>query len=332
MKKKNWPLFLVLGLSAAGIAVADASEPQDGLALLKKMANASRQLNYSGIFVYQHGQYSETSKIVHYVNAAGGEFEKLEVLDGSAREVVRSNDQLTYYLPKTKTVIIEQRNARQLPVPLPEPMTGIIENYAVRKTATDRVAGYDCQVVVLEPRDNMRYGHSFCAEANSGFPLRSHTINEKNETVESFAFTQLTLGGGFNRDKVKSKYADKSRNWRVDRSALNVSEKMADTGWVLGSQPPGFRKVTEIKRSIAGRSGTVSQIVFSDGLAAVSVFIEPAKERERPVQMLSHQGAVNIYTRTVADHTITVLGEAPVATVMQIANSLELRANAAASR
>ncbi|MBX9812430.1 MAG: MucB/RseB C-terminal domain-containing protein [Burkholderiales bacterium] len=323
--KKVWA-FVILGLSAAGVALADL---QEGFTLLKKMANASRQLNYSGTFVYQHGTKSETSRIVHYVNSAGGEFEKLEVLDGPAREVVRNNDQVTCYLPATKTVVIEQRNARQLPVLLPERMTDIAENYTARKAETDRVAGYDCQVIVLEPKDNMRYGRSFCAELNSGLPLRSRTINEKNETVESFAFTQLAIGGSFNRDRVKSKYAAKSQNWRVDRSALSASESTTDTGWVFNNQPAGFKKLTEMKRYIAGRAGAVSHIVFSDGLAAVSVFIEP-RPQGRSVQTLTHQGAVNIYTRPHADHMVTVLGEAPAATIMQIANSLELRSSTAA--
>ena len=86
----------------------------------------------------------------------------------------------------------------------------------------------------------------------------------------------------------------------------------------------------EINRSIAGRAGPVAQIVFSDGLAAISVFIEPMP-KERPAETtLTHQGAVNIYTRSYADRMVTVLGEAPAATVMQIANSLELRSSAAA--
>lgn len=311
----------------ANVALADNGNQQEGIALLMKIANASRHLNYSGTFVYQHGNMSETSDIVHYVNTAGGEFEKMEVLDGPAREVIRNNDQLTCYLPKSKTVIIEQRDARQLPVLLPERMPDILENYVVKKTGTDRVAGYDCDEILLEPKDNMRYGRSFCAEVRSGLPLRSRTINEKNEAVESFAFTRLSIGGKFNRDKVKSKYAAISRNWHIDRSALNMSEKTEDTGWVLNSRPHGFKKLTEVKRSIAGRPGAVSHIVFSDGLAAISVFIEPLA-KEQPAQTLAHQGAINIYTRKYAGHRVTVLGEAPAATVMQIANSLELRTNA----
>ena len=101
--------------------------------------------------------------------------------------------------------------------------------------------------------------------------------------MESFAFTQLTIGGKFNRDMVKSKYAAKSRHWHVDRSALKCLKKMQDTGWVLNNQPAGFRKLMEVKRSIAGRPGAVSHIVFSDGLAAISVFIEPLpKEQPSP--------------------------------------------------
>lgn len=314
----------ILGLMAATVAHAENDNSQEAFALLMKIANATRQFNYSGTFVYQHGGKSETSRIVHYVNNAGGEFEKLEALDGPPREVIRNNDQLTCYLPDQKTVIIEQRSTRQLPVLVPERMSGIVENYTVKLAGNDRVAGYDCRVVMLEPKDNMRYGRSFCAEVGSGLPLRTHTINEKRETIESFAFTQLTIGGTFNRDKVKSKYAALSKNWRVDRSALTVSEQKTETGWMISNQPSGFKKMTEINRSIAGRHG-VSHIVLSDGIAAVSVFIESKPKDRISPQALAHQGAVNIYTRPHADYIVTVLGEAPAATVMQIANSLELR-------
>src|SRR5512146_2617753 len=128
MKIAVWA-FVVLGLSAANVTLADNSDSQAGVALLTKMVRASRHFNYTGTFVYQHGYESETSQIVHYVNAAGGEFERLETLDGPAREVIRNNDQLTCYLPKAKTVIIAQRAARQLPVLLPERMSAVMENY-----------------------------------------------------------------------------------------------------------------------------------------------------------------------------------------------------------
>ncbi|MGH8701165.1 MAG: MucB/RseB C-terminal domain-containing protein [Burkholderiales bacterium] len=320
--KSAWPVIF-LGLVAPVLAAEDTAR-QDGLAWLTKMANASRRLNYSGTFVYQHADRIETSRIVHFVNPAGGEFEKLETLDGPAREVIRTNDQVTCYIPGTKTVIIEKRSTRRFPALLPEQLSGVADNYAVSATGMDRVAGYDCQVVVLEPKDRLRYGHQFCAEARSGLPLRASTLSEKNQPLESFAFTEIKIGGSFSRDQVRSRYAAKSRDWKVDHSALVLSDVPADTGWTLTRQPAGFRKLTEMKRSIAGRSVMVSHIVYTDGLAAISVFIEPLP-RVLPAQSLSHQGAVNIYVRPVADHMVTVLGETPAATVMQIANSLEFR-------
>jgi len=314
---------VALGLSAPALA-ADAGPARDGLGWLQKMTSASRQLNYSGTFVYRHASQSETSRIVHFVNPAGGEFEKLETLDGPAREVIRTNDQVVCYLPESKTVLIEKRGKRRFPALLPDRLTGVTENYTVRVGGMDRVAGHDCQVILLEPRDKLRYGRHFCAETVSGLPLRARTFNEKGEPLESFAFTELKIGGTFNRDRVKSRYAAKSRDWRVDHSGYPTGEVAADTGWALTQQPAGFRKLTEMKRSIAGRNFMVSHIVYSDGLAAVSVFIEPLP-RARIAKSLSHQGAVNIYTRPVADHMVTVLGEAPASTVMQIANSLEFR-------
>jgi len=320
--------MVVVGL-AGPLLAAEPTSPavsQDGLALLKQMASASRRLNYSGTFVYQHAGQNETSRIVHFVNPAGGEFEKLETLDGPAREVIRTNDQVTCYLPDSKTVIIEKRSTRRFPALLPEQLSGVADNYVVSVAGMDRVAGFDCRVVLLQPKDKLRYGHQFCAEAGSGLPLRARTFSEKNQQLEAFAFTDLRIGGSFSRDEVRSRYAAKSKDWKVDHSALAISDVPADTGWSLTRQPTGFRKLTELKRSIAGRAVMVSHIVYSDGLAAISVFIEPLP-KARPARSLSHQGAVNIYIRPVAEHMVTVLGEAPAATVMQIANSLEFRGN-----
>ncbi|HKU69797.1 MAG TPA: MucB/RseB C-terminal domain-containing protein [Burkholderiales bacterium] len=318
---RAWPLAILA--FAAPVLAAETGTSEDGMAWLRKMATASRQLNYNGTFVYRHATQTETSRVVHYVNHAGGEFEKMETVDGPAHEVIRTNDQVICYLPETKTVLIEKRGKRRFPMLLPEQLTGLADNYTISVTGSERVADHECRVILLTPKDKMRYGHRFCAEVGSGLPLRARTLSEKNEPLESFAFTELNIGGSFNRDRVKSRYAAKSKDWKVDHSAFSIAETPADTGWTLTNQPAGFRKMTELTRSFAGRP-KVSHIVYSDGLAAVSVFIEPMP-RARPAQSLSHQGAVHIYTRTVSDYMVTVLGETPAATVVQIANSLELR-------
>jgi len=326
---KIW-FFLFLGFTTAAQAGASS---QDAFSWLKKMAAAGRQLNYSGTFVYQHGTRVETSRIVHFVNSAGGEFERLETLDGPAREIIRQNDQVTCYLPGSKTVLIEERSGRHFPALLPEQLTGISENYEIRQEGTDRVAGHDCVWIALLPKDELRYGRRFCADVKSALLLRARTYNEKQQAIESFAFTEVTVGGRFDRDRVRSKYADasKAQSWRIDRSGLSLGlQSTPHSGWVSNGPPAGFRKLLEVRRSIAGRAGAVSHIVFSDGLAAISVFIEPMPRPPR-AQALTHQGSVNIYTRRYRDHVVTALGEAPAATVMQIANSLEYRGAAAAA-
>lgn len=321
MKAALPAIALVLG--TVGVAVAETADSPEALFWLKKMSNASRQVNYTGSFVYQHAHGVETSRITHIVDV-GGEYEKLETLDGPAREVIRNNDNVMCYLPDIKTVIVEKRKIRHFPVLLPERLPGILDNYVASMGGKDRVAGFECQVIKLEPRDNLRYGHRFCAETASGLPLRARTYNEINEMVESIAFTQVRIGGNLTRRSLRSRYAAESRNWRVERAAPGETHSVVEGGWELKSRPAGFKKLTEMQRSFAGRPEPVAQIVYSDGLAAVSVFIEPLTgARNNPG--LSHRGAINIYSRRYADRMITVLGETPAATVMLIGNSITFK-------
>lgn len=321
--------MVVLGF-LPGVAVADENS-REALAMLEKMAEASRKVNYSGTFMFQHGGQAETSRIAHFVNPAGGVLERLETMDGPAREIIRTNDQVTCYLPGSKVVLVDPRGSRQFPVRV-EQIQEIVQHYRVVKGGMDRVAGHECQWVALMPRDALRYTRRFCAEVNTGLPLRARASNEKDETLETFVFSTLSIGGSFRRELVQSKYAAAStkQGWRVDRSALTAGDS-GDSGWVVHNQPAGFRKLMELRRSMVGKKGTVSHLVFSDGLAAVSIFIEPNASQDNR-QLLRHQGAVHIYSRAVPGYTITVLGETPAETVMQFARSLEPKVTAAAQQ
>ena len=189
-----------------GLLPAAAVAEEEVLAILAKMAAAGRSVNYSGTFVFQHDGKVEMSSIAHFVNPAGGVFERLETMDGPAREVMRTNDQVTCYIPGTRTVLIDPRGSRQFSID-PEQVSDLAQHYRVLKGDLDRVAGSECQWVTLLPQDNLRYARRFCAEVQTGLTLRSMTMNEKNETVEAFAFTTLQIGGPFRRDMVKSRYA-----------------------------------------------------------------------------------------------------------------------------
>jgi len=313
--------FAVLAL--AGISAAHAGpEPltqNDALQILERIATAARTLNYAGTFVYQHGERVETSRIVHFVDT-DGEHEKLETLDGPRREIIRNNDEVLCYYPDAKIVRSQKRVAkRSFPALVPEQLSSITQFYTVRKGLPERVAGFDSQAVILEPKDAMRYGHKLWAETNTGLLLKARTVNEAHQVVEQFAFTQLDIGPGVTREMINPSYQASFPEWRLDRFAQSMLNEV-ETGWTVLEFPPGFRKILDMRRTKQG-GRVVTHMVYSDGMAAVSIFIESMPQRNVN-EGLTRQGAINIYRRAVGDKLVTVLGEAPAITVMQIGNSV----------
>ncbi len=313
----------IAALALAGLGAAHAeAEPltqDDALQILERIATAARTLNYEGTFVYQHGERVETSRIVHFVDT-DGEHEKLETLDGPRREIIRNNDEVMCFYPDAKIVRSQKRIAkRSFPALVPEQLSSIARYYSIRKGLTERVAGFDAQVVILEPKDAMRYGHKLWSETETGLLLKARTLNEARQVVEQFAFTQLNMGAAVTREMINPSYNANIPEWRLDRFAQSMLSEV-ETGWTVRDFPPGFRKIMDMRRTKQG-GRVVTHMVYSDGMAAVSIFIESMPSRDVS-EGLSRQGAINIYRRTLDGNLVTVLGEAPAITVMQIGNSV----------
>jgi sigma-E factor negative regulatory protein RseB len=314
---------LGLALAFCGVCQAQtpAQAPADALALLRKIYQATEKLSYSGTFVYQQGDRTETSRIDR-VSGPGGDIERLEVLDGMPREIVRTRDTVRCYIPESQTVKVERRiDQRAFPGMLPEQVSDLARNYRITRGERQRIAGYDCDAVVLTPKDDLRYGYMLWSDVNSGMLLKARTFNRRGETVEQFTFAQLAIGN-VSRDRVRIRNA--AQSWRVEDAAVAPAD-LGRAGWTLGAELPGFRKVTEVTRKL-GETRPVGQMVYSDGMVAVSVFIEPLAGRAETVRPgLSSLGAFHIYTREVANHIVTVVGEAPAASVQRMANQVEFR-------
>jgi sigma-E factor negative regulatory protein RseB len=311
------PALVASQLWVGSTLAADAVEQAEALAWLQKIAQAARELNYRGTFVYQHGDHAETSRITHMVDRSG-EQEKLETLDGPRREIIRNNAEIITYYADKRLVKREKRAARKLfPALLPDQLSVLTEHYQLRKGGQERIAGYDAQALILEPRDEFRYGHKLWAELSTGLLLKARMVNERNQVLEQFHFTEVAINITISRDAVRASFPLPPPD-----GSLGDAGGPADTGWTVRNQPAGFKKIMEMKRSKRSGTGQVAHLVFSDGLAAVSVFIEPLPPSARVGEGLSHQGAVNIYTRPMSDQLVTVLGETPPVTVMQIANSV----------
>jgi sigma-E factor negative regulatory protein RseB len=312
--------FLLSGLLAFQLvprgALADTLADTEALAWLQRIAAAARELSYSGTFVYQHGDQAETSRITHYVDRAG-EIEKLETLDGPKREVIRNQNEIITFYAESKSVKRERRASRRsFPALLPDALSSITDFYQLRKGGQERIAGLDAQALVLEPRDEFRYGHKLWADLNSGLLLKAKMVNERHQVVEQFHFTQVSIGP-VSKEAVRPGFIVPP----MPPPSADVASA-AETGWVVRSSPAGFRKILEMSRVRKDGQGQVAHLVFSDGLAAVSVFIEPLPASRRVPDGLMHQGALHIYSRSLPDQLVTVLGETPAATVVQMGNSV----------
>lgn len=313
-------------LAFGGVLAAPAYGDQhgDALAWLQKMASAAQKLNYTGTFTYQSGGNSETSRITHLVDAAG-EQEKLEVLDGSPREVVRSNDEVKCFLPDDKLVIVEKRGRyKTFPALLPASVSTLGEFYLIRLGDVSRVAGFDSQLILLEPKDTLRYGRHLWAEINSGLILKARTVNERNETIEQFAFTQLQINVPINKEALKPRFAAESTAWRIHNAQASQSLS-AGGGWLFKAQLPGFKKSAGMKRQASqGGTAETTHFIFTDGLSSISLFIEPLADRKAE-QATYSVGAINVYKRATENHLLTVLGEVPMATLMRLGDGMELK-------
>ena len=302
---------------AIATTVAHAQSP-DPMTWLRKMHEATQRLSYSGTFVYQIHQNdgrTETSRITRY---AAGDIEKLEVMNGVPREIVRTRDRVRCYLPDSRVVKVDRRVDRDFPGLLPEQIPALTRHYDISLGETQRIAGLECQSVVLQPKDNLRYGYRLYAEVRSGMLMRADTIDSAGHSVETLMFTQFTPGN-VTRDMVRPSHEGKNR--RIEDAGAAPASL---AGWGLAAELPGFHKVIELKRRL-GESRAAGQMVFSDGLAAVSVFIEPLEGRRDRASGLASMGAIHIYTREVANHMITVVGEAPAVSVQRIADAVEFR-------
>lgn len=309
-------LFCLLGVQAA--LAGDPTVDSEALAWLQKIAAAARELSYTGTFVYQHGDQVETSRISHYVDRAG-EIEKLETVDGPKREVIRNQNETITFYAESKSIKRERRAMRSsFPALLPDALGSVTEYYQVRKGGQERIAGLDARALVLEPRDGFRYGHKLWADSNSGLLLKAKLLNERHQVVEQFHFTQVTIGP-VPKEAVRPSFDIPPLPARASQPDVTSP---AETGWVVANSPAGFRKILEMSRLRTDGQGQVAHLLFSDGLAAVSVFIEPLPASRRVPDGLMHQGAVHIYSRALSDRLVTVLGETPAATVVQMGNSV----------
>lgn len=331
-------LFACLGLALGLFSLPGWGQStlgqQEALQWLQRVASAAQKQSYSGTFVYRNGSQSETSRIVHVVRE-GNQMEKLEVLDGSPREIIRLNDEVKCYLPESRLLIIEQRSTkRTFPALSPVGLAGLGEHYQIRQGQRARVAGYDSQIVRLEPRDAWRYGQQFWVDLTTGLLLKAEIFDGRGRSLESLAFTELRIGVPGNADALKASMANVANakeGWKIRQARSR--ELRDDAQWLFRVELPGFRRQASMRRNIEQNAGgdayEVLHWVFSDGLAALSVFInplDPQLPQAAPIDTdTQSMGAISVVKRVIEGHQVVVMGDVPPAAVRRFADGIEVR-------
>lgn len=317
---RRWLPVFALGVACG----AYAGTPADPLGWLQRAVEASRNASYAGTFVHSNGERTSTVRITH-VSVSGDEHERIEALDGPPYEIVRRNDEMFCYFPDAKTVRLDRRvNARTFPSLFRAGADVIAQSYDVKLGGLEHVLGYECRWIRLDPHDALRYAERLCSEVASGLVVRAKTLDAQGQVLEQYTFTDLRLGPHVARGDVKSIFEARVKQWITDAQPREEA-KGVDTGWAVGSVPPGFQKVTELRRTLPGRPHPVSQLIFSDGLASLSVFVEPNGAPPRTTEASSQDGTTTFFVAPMADQLVTVLGEVPLATAEQVGHSVAHR-------
>ena len=314
------------GLAAVALALTVLAAPQARAGAptagewLQRMSESLATLSYDGLFTHTAGQQSETMRIVHRVDG-GRSMERLVSLDGSGREIVRTAEEVHFYMPDRRVVLVESRTddgslLRALPVPGPR----LDELYTLEVRKGSKLLGRDVKVLDILPRDAYRYGYRLWLDEQTAMPLRSEVLNGEGKAVEAIHFTRLEV-----RDRIDPRELEPAvdaTGYQWVRTGKRGEQRVANTSWRPRKVPPGFRLVATRIQIVPGVPVPVQHLIFSDGFASVSVFIEPGAAKGPAPPESTSVGSSNAFSTQVRGHVVTAIGEVPAATVRDLATSV----------
>lgn len=309
----------VLGLFVPHARAAE----DDPRAWLERMGEALATRNYYGLFIHTTDGRSETMRIVHRVEGTET-FERLVSLDGSGREIVRTADEMHVYLPDRKVVLVEPRSDRgSLINAFPTPSPGLDALYDLQVSAGSRMLGREAKVLDIRPRDRFRYGYRLWLDAQSAMPLRSVVADGSGRIVEGIHFTRLEMPGHIAASATEASVEAAGFQWiRTGRRPATSAAAATAAAWRPMKIPPGFRLVGSRVQSVPGVPMPAQHLIFSDGFASVSVFIEPGSAAGPAPPEAASIGSANAFSTRIQGHVVTAVGEVPPDTVREFAVSV----------
>lgn len=325
--RQPWRAAALLALLAGFWAPLQAQTPAPAAGLrsvnewLMRMHDASRQRAYMGTLVVTAGASMSASRIWHVCDGEQ-QMERIDTLTGAPRTTIRRNNEVITFAPESKTAWVEKRESLGLfPELLRTPGNAIPEFYGVSENGSERVAGHLADVVDIQPKDALRFGFRIWSEKKTGLVVKLQTLNEQGTVLEQVAFSELQMDAPVSMGKLERLMKD-TKGYEVQRPNLKKTTAEAQ-GWRLKDPVPGFLPMGCHTRETADAAVSPMQWVFSDGLASVSLFVEPFDPQRHSQEKTVVNGATHSLTRRVGAYWLTVLGEVPTATLRRFAAALE---------
>ena len=314
--------YFVAAQAPPAVAPAQAAETKDINEWLMRMHEASRNRSYVGTFVVSSGNALSSAKIWHVCDGTQ-QMERVEALTGPPRSTFRHNDQVVTFMPEQKLIRAEKRESLGLfPALLKSTGSQIGDFYQARQEGRERVAGVDADVIALVPKDAMRFGYRVWAEQKKGLVVKLQTLDTDGKVLEQAAFSELQFDVPVKIEKL-AQMMNKVDGYKVERPELVKTTASAE-GWALKQPVAGFKPMSCHKRPRGAQGGEAPmQWVFSDGLASVSIFVEPFDGQRHTRESRMSLGATQSLTRRVEAYWLTVMGEVPMATLGLFADGLE---------
>ena len=312
--------FLALSglfIAAAVVAGSDDISPSEWL---DRMDGAVQTTNYEGTVVRLKDGKVEAFEVVHTITD-GVVREKVIFKDGNGLEIIRNGNEVHCIFPDRESVLVEEWNDQStLFSTLPSSKIQFGSEYDVSIVNFERVAGRKAVTLAIRPHDNFRYGHRVWLDVKTGFPLQTQLIGDDGEPLEQVKFADIRIDDNITASSVASSYS--TEGWKWFTQPQKRARQEVDSPWISDNVPAGFRVVSTHQEALAQSEQTVIHILYSDGLATVSVFVAPLSDKKKSKR--SSAGASNSYSTVSGDFMITAFGEVPWATVEQIAESMRL--------
>jgi sigma-E factor negative regulatory protein RseB len=327
-ERLGWVALCLVAVTATGAragAPPAPPAPDDPGQWLDRMNKALTSSNYDGTFSHWLGGRVEMLRIIHRVKD-GVVSERLVSLDGSGREFIRTGGDLTCYLPDKRTVLVERRPSEEsLFGNFPAINAETARSYDISEVARTRLNRRDTRVILVAPKDEYRYGYRLWIDESTAMPLKTQLCDAHGHVIEQTVFASLVRGAHIPDTAFKPDVPTDGFQWLRTESQSPSKGNSSLLVWSALKLPPGFRMTVHSEQVLPGSTDPVDHLVFTDGMASVSVFVEGhsvAAQVAGSEDESATVGTSSAFSTVVDGHKVTAVGEVPPATVRFIANSV----------